>query len=365
MHFKRIVSAVCILALGLTVVSVPAAAKSSDEIQDEIESYESELSDSEAESESLNAQISDLQQEVGSLVSDVEQMNVEMESYREAMSTRIQYFYEESLLDSVFEAILGATSFSDFVNRMDYLQSIYDYDQEQMNEYETLISETEDKQDELNERIDEMSALLEEQESVQDSLKGTISGKRSELNEAKEEEAEAAAKAKAEAEAKAQAEAEAKAKEEADKKAADEAKAKAEEEELVEAAKATVDESSESSKKSSSESSSKKSSKKSSSSSSSESSAKNSGGALTRSKGVVYYNGHRETWYSQKVLPGGGLNIPGRHVDSDGLIRDGDGYICVASSDYPRGTIVETSLGTAKVYDSGCAHGTIDIYTDW
>ena len=88
-------------------------------------------------------------------------------------------------------------------------------------------------------------------------------------------------------------------------------------------------------------------------------------GVLTKSKGVNYFNGHRETWYSQKVLPGKGLKIPGRHVDSRGLVCDGDGYICVASSDYPKGTIVETSLGTGKVYDSGCASGTIDIYTNW
>ena len=90
-----------------------------------------------------------------------------------------------------------------------------------------------------------------------------------------------------------------------------------------------------------------------------------SGGALTPSKGVVYYNGHRETYYSQKVLPGGGLNIPGRHVAPDGTIRDADGFICVASSDLPWGSVVETSLGTGKVYDCGCASGTIDVYTDW
>lgn len=87
-------------------------------------------------------------------------------------------------------------------------------------------------------------------------------------------------------------------------------------------------------------------------------------GVLTKSKGVNYFNGHRETWYSQKVLPGKGLKIPGRHIDSRGLVCDGDGYICIASSDYPKGTIVETSLGTGKVYDSGCAKNTIDIYTN-
>ena len=90
-----------------------------------------------------------------------------------------------------------------------------------------------------------------------------------------------------------------------------------------------------------------------------------SGGVLTPEKGVVYFNGHRETYYSQKVLPGHGLNIPGRHVASDGTIRDKDGYICVASSDHPKGTVVLTSLGPGKVYDTGCPSGTIDIYTDW
>lgn len=88
-------------------------------------------------------------------------------------------------------------------------------------------------------------------------------------------------------------------------------------------------------------------------------------GVLTRSGGVNYYNGRKETWYSQRVLPGGGLDIPGRHVAEDGTIRDEDGYICVAASDLPKGTVVETSLGTGKVYDTGCAAGTTDIYTDW
>lgn len=88
---------------------------------------------------------------------------------------------------------------------------------------------------------------------------------------------------------------------------------------------------------------------------------------LNAFKGVVYYNGHRETYYSQKVLPGNGLKIPGRHVADDGTIRDGDGYICVAAntSYMSKGTTLMTSLGPAKVYDCGCAYGTIDVYVNW
>ena len=92
---------------------------------------------------------------------------------------------------------------------------------------------------------------------------------------------------------------------------------------------------------------------------------KNSGGKLTKAKGVNYFNGYRETWYSQKVLPGKGLRIPGRHVAADGTVRDKDNYICVASNDFKKGTVVQTSLGAGKVYDCGCASGTIDIYVNW
>lgn len=92
------------------------------------------------------------------------------------------------------------------------------------------------------------------------------------------------------------------------------------------------------------------------------------GGIITLSqmkfRGVVHYAGYRYTYYSQSVLPGHGLRIPGRHVQS-GCVVDGDGYICVASSTHSKGTIVPTPLvefPLGKVYDCGCARGTIDLY---
>lgn len=80
-----------------------------------------------------------------------------------------------------------------------------------------------------------------------------------------------------------------------------------------------------------------------------------------RRQGVAYANGYRYTYYEESVLPGGGLDIPGRHHDG-GKVVDGDGYVAVASSDLAKGTVVDTPLGKGKVYDSGCASGTIDLY---
>ena len=84
-----------------------------------------------------------------------------------------------------------------------------------------------------------------------------------------------------------------------------------------------------------------------------------------KSQGVIYENGTKYTWYSQNVLPGGGLDIPGRHVGDDNLIYDADGYVVVASDDYAKGVVVDTPFGEGKVYDSGCDSGTIDIYTNF
>ncbi len=308
MHIKRALSMLCTVVLLAGVFCMPVFAKSSTEIQEEIDEYESQLEDSETESDELAGQIDTCQGEVSDLVSEIEQQNIEMDKYRDAMMLRIKYFYEESPEDSIMEAMLGAESFSDLLNRLDYVQTLYDYDSDQLDEFAALITASEEKKDELNEKMDELQALLDEEEKLQEDLKSTISDKEEELEEAK---------------------------------AAEEAAAAAEQARQLMAAASG------------------------SSGGSYSDYSGDSGTVLTRRNGVVYYNGHRETWYSQRVLPGGGLSIPGRHVASDGTIRDADGYVCVASSDLAQGSTVETTHGTGKVYDSGCSSGTVDIYTDW
>lgn len=81
-------------------------------------------------------------------------------------------------------------------------------------------------------------------------------------------------------------------------------------------------------------------------------------------KGVIHWGGYKFTYYSQSVLPGGGLTIPGRHVNSNGYVADGDGYIVLAN-DAPRGTIINTPFGgPGKVYDRGTVGNHYDVYTE-
>ena len=77
--------------------------------------------------------------------------------------------------------------------------------------------------------------------------------------------------------------------------------------------------------------------------------------------GVLYQNGFRYTYYSQRVLPGGGLDIPGRHVEG-GYVRDKDNYIVLASKYHKKGTVLDTPIGIGKVYDYCPTDKTIDVY---
>lgn len=85
-----------------------------------------------------------------------------------------------------------------------------------------------------------------------------------------------------------------------------------------------------------------------------------------RERGVIEYNGWKFTYYSENVLPGGGLEIPGRHSDGT-FVRDENGFLCVACNDIPQGELVDTPFGLAIVYDlvGEGGDGVIDIYVSF
>ena len=82
--------------------------------------------------------------------------------------------------------------------------------------------------------------------------------------------------------------------------------------------------------------------------------------------GIINWGSWSWTFYSQRVLPGDGLIIPGRYVDYNGYVCDENDYICLASSSLDKGTVVDTPFGKmGKVYDCGCPTYILDVYVDW
>lgn len=99
---------------------------------------------------------------------------------------------------------------------------------------------------------------------------------------------------------------------------------------------------------------------------------------LNRRDGVNYFNGQKETYYNLpmggviRLMDSEGIEHGEYWVRADGCKMLGD-YIMVAGDldVYPRGTLVETSLGTGIVCDTGdfvyCPDGSnwIDIAVNW
>lgn len=154
--------------------------------------------------------------------------------------------------------------------------------------------------------------------------------------------------------------------EEAKRKAEEEAKKKAEEERLAQEAAKKAEEERITKEKAAQEAAAAQAAQAANEQPQSYSAASSSGATISLSQfmfdGVVYWGGYKFTYYSQSVLPGGGLSIPGRHINADGYVADGDGYIVLAGS-APKGTVYDTPFGyKGKIYDRGTYGNHLDVY---
>ena len=354
MQKKRIVqcglSLICAFGIALSGMSVHA---------EEVDSLEDKTSNLQSQLEGINQDLVTISNEIAETEVKIEESNNEVfrleaslqisrnneEMQYANMKTRIKYMYENGS-DTLLSMVCEAKSMGEFLNRVDFIQNITKYDKDML---ENMVK--------VREGIEEQEAELKSRQQELLDLQSQLDSEQTELQAKAEETSTDLATVNAQLEA-------ARA---AQKKQEEEAQRKADEQ----LAKKAQEETKQASASAGSNTSAGNNSGNNSSSGNTNSSNSGSGGyvipsgGLTPSKGRIWYNGHTETYYSQKVLPGGGLAIPGRHIASDGTIRDADGYIVLASDDYPRGTVVETSLGAGKVYDTGSGSGNIDLYTDW
>ena len=338
MHKKRIArrGAAFVCAFGVALSAMPVHAA-------EVKSLEDKTSNLQSQLEGINQDLVTLSNKIAETEAEIEESNNEVyrleaslqisrnneEKQYETMKTRIKYMYENGS-ETMITMLFTADSMGDFLNKAEFIQNITDYDKEMLENMMEIRQGIETQEEDLKSQQQELTDLQSQLNTEQQNLQAKAATTSTDL-------------ATVNAQLQAAREAQAKQEEEAQKKAQEEAAKQA----------------------SASNSGSNNNSGSNSGSSSGSGKYNIPSGGLTPSKGRIWFNGHTETYYSQKVLPGAGLNIPGRHIASDGTIRDKDGYIVLASDDYPKGTVVETSLGAGKVYDSGSGKGNIDLYTDW
>lgn len=225
----------------------------------EVSELEEERAEAEAAERALNEQlvtllaaIDILEEEMQHQQAKIEQAQLDYEDAKateekqyESMKKRIKYMYEQGDTQYI-ELFLASASIADAINKADYVEKIYDYDREMLEEFQKVKQETAMLKMALEEDMDEMISMEESYKEEQSELEKTISEQKAVVenfdaklsaarSEAKKYEQkikkqnEEIAKQVAAEKAAAEAAAKKKAEEEAKKKAAEEAAKKASE----------------------------------------------------------------------------------------------------------------------------------------
>lgn len=161
-----------------------------DEISDKKDAYESDLS-------SLNNQMTNLVSSINDLENQITEKQQEIADAEEAlkdaeqkcakqyddMKTRIQFMYENGNI-SMFELLLTSNSFSDFLNKTEYISDINNYDRNMLVEFQKLQADIEVQKAALEEDEVELLAMMDDMKSKQASVNSLISQTKNNINQA-------------------------------------------------------------------------------------------------------------------------------------------------------------------------------------
>lgn len=184
---RRIAHAITAALLVSTLVVTPAFATSLEDMQANKAQAENEVS-------SLQQQITQTLDKIDTLEKDLEAKKVEIDQAGEkleeaaarqseqygAMKLRIKYMYEEGE-SNFLEAMLTATSFSDFINKAEYVQEVHSYDRTKLDEYEDTTKQVEALKNGLEEEYVQMETLQTDLEAEKSTLNATLEEKQDEI----------------------------------------------------------------------------------------------------------------------------------------------------------------------------------------
>ena len=132
-----------------------------------ITKLDGELSGINTKIDSLNAQIKDVEAQIIVTEEELKKAKSDEEKQYASMKLRIKYMYErgnQSLLDALFKS----GSFSDMLNKAEYISNVTDYDRKKLDEFVDTKHKIEAKEDELNsehEVLKESNDKLSEQKA--------------------------------------------------------------------------------------------------------------------------------------------------------------------------------------------------------
>lgn len=129
----------------------------------------------------IEKQVSDKNDEISTTSAELDDATARADEQYASMKKRIQFMYECG--DSYFlETLLKSGSFSEMLNRADYISEISAYDRKMLSQYKNTMKKVEEKKTSLESEKQELEDLKAQAEEEQSKVSGLISQTSSSIN---------------------------------------------------------------------------------------------------------------------------------------------------------------------------------------
>lgn len=169
---------------------------SKEDIQSEVEKLDKQLNEISGKVKELESQLSKKRQEIADTESALNKTKEQEKKQYRNMKKRIQFMYENGQTSYV-EMLLSADSFTDFLNAVEYITQISQYDRKMLKEYQNMQVTIADTQKTLETDYASLQSLQAKVQEEKQAVAALESAKKGELNDVADDLTDAQSVAKA------------------------------------------------------------------------------------------------------------------------------------------------------------------------
>lgn len=151
------------------------------EMNEEKSSLQGQLNTLNNQLTEVSNNLAEIEEQIGDKENEIENTQTELEAAREteenqyaSMKKRVQFIYEKQNF-MLLDMFLGATSFSNFLNQNNYVESLSAYDRQKFQEYIETRKLIEEKEKTLEEEMDQLEEYQVKQQAEQSRVNGLVS----------------------------------------------------------------------------------------------------------------------------------------------------------------------------------------------
>ncbi len=143
-------------------------------IQEQLDELNADLAETAARLEEVNNQIEDKEEEIAKTSVELTNAREQESAQYEAMKKRFQSMYEDSG-SGYLDILMQADGFAEFLNMTEYINMIAKYDNQLLEDYQTICTEIEEKELTLEAEYAELEVLKQQNVYEKERIDGLIS----------------------------------------------------------------------------------------------------------------------------------------------------------------------------------------------